>query len=652
MVHFSQESVAPLTTAAYRRRWLILAVMSVGTLLVFLDDTVVNTALPKISTDLGASTSDLQWVVDAYVVVLAGTLLLFGSLGDRYGRRRIMSIGLVTFGAGAVLAALATSVDMLIGARVVQGLGAAMVLPATLSILTAVFPRAERGVAIAVWTAVGGIGAGIGPVVGGWLVDQGNWGAAFWLFVPLVVAGLVGMLIVPESKDERGIGLDIPGALLGTAGLSALVFGLIRGGEVGWGTTSAVTALVGAAVLLIVFVIVELRVAAPMLPLRFFRERDFTGAVLLIGIVLFAMFVTFFFLTQLLQIVQGRSALGAGTVIVAAPIGLIIGSGFSGRLMHTVGPRRLATLMTLLVIAGLIGLTQISAATTGPEFAVALVVFGVGAGLGLPVMTDTVMAAVPERDAGVGSAVNDVSRQLGGALGVAVIGSVVNHAYRSNLAQRAPARTPAVTLRIATESIGLAHHAAGALPPTQAHALLAATSSAFVDAITTGFWVSTSVMGLALVVALVTMPRHMRSTQAATEPLDRGATEKGARPRRAPDSLPEPSSSRPQVQDVRQRSVSTMYIVVLRLADGTKVPEHLEGHRQWLQQGFDDEVFFLTGGIREAGGGAILAAGLTLDELAARLAEDPFVVHGVVVTPEVLDLEVTINDPRLAVLAS
>jgi MFS family permease len=390
------------------------------------------------------------------------------------------------------------------------------------------------------------------------------------------------------------------------------------------------------------------------LPLRFFRERDFTGAVLLIGIVLFAMFVTFFFLTQLLQIVQGRSALGAGTVILAAPIGLIIGSGFSGRLMHTAGPRRLATLMTLLVIAGLIGLTQISAATTGPELAVALVVFGVGAGLGLPVMTDTVMAAVPERDAGVGSAVNDVSRQLGGALGVAVIGSVVNHAYRSNLAQRAPARIPAATLRIATESIGLAHDAAATLPPPQARALLAATSSSFVDAITTGFWVSTSVMGLALAVALVTMPRHMRATQAATEPLGGGATQHGAQPRRAPDpsAAPASSPSRPRVPNVIRRSVPTMYIVLLRLADGTKVAEHLEGHRQWLQQGFDDGIFFLTGGIREAGGGAILAAGLTLDELNARLAEDPFVIHGVVVAPDVLDLEVTINDPRLAVLAS
>jgi EmrB/QacA subfamily drug resistance transporter len=430
-----------------------------------------------------------------------------------------MSVGLVTFGAGAVLAALSTSIGMLITARAVQGLGAAMVLPATLSIITAVFPRGERGVAIAVWTAVGGIGAGIGPVVGGWLVDQGDWSAAFWLFVPLVVAGLVGMVIVPESRDERGIGLDIPGAVLGTAGLSALVFGLIRGGELGWGKPSAVAALVAAAVILTAFVIVEQRVAAPMLPLRFFRERDFTGAVLLIGIVLFAMFVTFFFLTQLLQILQGRSALDAGTVILAAPIGLIIGSGIAGKAMHTVGPRVLASLMALLAIVAMIGLTQISAATTGPEFAAALVIFGLGAGLGLPVMTDTVMAAVPERDAGVGSAVNDVSRQLGGALGVAVIGSVVNDAYRSNLADSAPAHVPAATLHIASQSVGLARDAASTLPPVAAHALVSATSHAFVDAITTGFWVSTGVLVVAFAVALLTMPRRMRSTQATTEDL-------------------------------------------------------------------------------------------------------------------------------------
>jgi MFS family permease len=295
-------TVAPAEPAPNPRRWWVLAVMSVGTLLVFLDDTVVNTALPNISVDLGASTSSLQWVVDAYVLVLASLLLLFGSIGDRYGRKRIMTVGLVIFGLAAAGAALAESTALLIAARAGQGLGAAMVLPATLSIITTVFPRRERGTAIAVWTAVGGIGAGAGPILGGWLVDRADWSAAFWIFIPLVVAGLAGMVVVPESRDDREVGIDVPGAIVGTAALTALVYGIIRGGEIGWAEPSVVAALVGATILLAAFVVVEQRVADPMLPLRLFRQKDFTGAVALIGIVLFAMFVTFFFLTQFFQL--------------------------------------------------------------------------------------------------------------------------------------------------------------------------------------------------------------------------------------------------------------------------------------------------------------------------------------------------------------
>lgn len=501
------------------RRWWVLAVMSVGTLLVFLDDTVVNTALPQISVDLGASTSSLQWVVDAYVLVLASLLLLFGSIGDRYGRKRTMVIGLIIFGLAAAAAALATTAELLIAARAAQGLGAAMVLPATLSIITTVFPRGERGTAIAVWTAVGGIGAGAGPILGGWLVDHADWSAAFWIFLPLVGAALAGMAVVPESRDERALGLDVPGAIVGTGALTALVFGIIRGGELGWGDASVVASLVGAAALLTAFAFIERRTPNPMLPLRLFRQRDFSGAVLLIGIVLFAMFVTFFFLTQFFQLVQDRSALEAGTIILAAPGGLIIGAGMAGKLMHTAGPRALACTMALLAFIALVLLTQIAEDATGPQVAIALGIFGLGAGLGLPVMTDTVMAAVPERDAGIGSAVNDVSRQLGGALGVALIGSIVNNAYRSNLADTAPSDIPADVIHTAGESIGIANHAGQRLPEPAAAALTDAANAAFTEAITRGFAVSAGVMLLALVVAMTTLPRRMRSNQAeAHEP--------------------------------------------------------------------------------------------------------------------------------------
>jgi len=496
------------------RRWWVLAVMSVGTLLVFLDDTVVNTALPRISVDLDASTSALQWVIDAYVLVLAGLLLLCGSIGDRYGRKRMMTVGLVVFGLAAAGAALADSTGMLIAMRALQGLGAALVLPATLSIIVSVFPRHERAKAIAVWTAVGGLGIALGPVAGGALIETSDWSAAFWLFIPLVVAALVGMTVVPESRDSRRIGLDLPGAILGTAGLTTLVYGIIRGGEVGWGKGAVVGSFAAAAVLLVAFGVVEARASAPMLPLRFLRERDLTGAVLLIGVVLFAMFVTFFFLTQYFQIVQGRSALGAGLLLVAPAIGMIVGSGVAGKLIHTAGPRILTLAMVLVVVVPLVVLTAIIDTTTD-AWLIFLILgfFGLGAGLGMPAMTDTVMAAVPERDAGIGSALNDVSRQLGGALGVAIVGSVVNDAYRSNLADHAGDLDPEV-VHAASEGVGVASRVAATLPPEGAAQLTRAANEAYVDAITRGFTLSAAVLVAALVVAVTMIPRRMRTTQA------------------------------------------------------------------------------------------------------------------------------------------
>jgi EmrB/QacA subfamily drug resistance transporter len=500
-----------------RRRWLVLGVMSVGTLLTFLDDTVVNTALPRVSLALHASTSGLQWVVDAYVLVLAGLLLLCGSIGDRFGRRRAMTIGLIAFGVAAIGASQATTIGELIAMRAFQGLGAALILPATLSIITNVFRREERARAIAVWTAIGGLGIGFGPVLGGYLVDAASWHAVFWLFVPLVAVALGGMLIVPESRDQRGIGLDLPGAVLGTSALTTLVYGIIRAGEAGWGNRWGMISFGAAAVLLLAFALVEARATAPMLPLRFFRQRDFTGAVLLIGMVLFAMFVTFFFLTQLFQLVQHRSALAAGLLIVPTSVAVTISAGIAGKLIDTVGPRVLALAMTTGMLIGLAVLSQTTESTGTFQIVTALVIFGFGAGLALPALTDTVMAAVPERDAGVGSAVNDVSRQLGGALGVAVIGSFVSNAYRTRLHHALQGKVLASVVHTASSSIGVANQTARGLPPNVAATVTDAADHAFVSAITRGFDVSIVVVVLAFVVAATMVPRRMRTDQFEVE---------------------------------------------------------------------------------------------------------------------------------------
>ena len=362
-------------------RWLVLAVLSLSVFLVFADGTIVNTALPAIARDLRASTATLQWVADGYILILAGTLLAGGTIGDKFGRKRWLGIGMLTFGAGAIGAALSSNAESLILFRGVQGLGAAFVLLATLSILTAVFPRHERSKAIGIWTGVGGLGVAFGPVVGGALVDEFDWSAVFWLLIPVVVASLVGLRWVPESRDTRHLRVDVPGAVLATLGLVALVFAIIQGNEEGWASAPIIAAFAIAAALLVAFALVEARSSAPMLPLRFFRQRDFTAAVLIIGLSFFAMFGLFFFLTQYFQLVQGRSALDAGLLILPAAGAMMVSAPIAGILSQTVGPKILATIGMVVIAGGMVLLTQLEVGTGVSLPIGAIFMFGFGVGL-------------------------------------------------------------------------------------------------------------------------------------------------------------------------------------------------------------------------------------------------------------------------------
>ncbi len=504
--------------ASVDRRWWVLAVMSLATLMVFIDNTVVNTAIPVLSTDLKASISELQWVIDGYTLVLAGLVLVGGSVGDRYGRRRWMIAGLVVFGIGAVGAALSGDVATLTVFRGVQGLGAALVLPATLSIITAVFPRGERAKAIAIWTAVGGLGIGIGPALGGYLVDELGWSSVFWMHLPVIGIALAGMLIVPESRDERRRRIDVPGAIVGSVGLGALVFGLIRAGEVGWSTGSTVLAFGAAIVLLGAFAVIERRVKDPMLPLKFFKQKDFTGAILVIGLIMFGFMVSFFFLAQFFQLVQGRSAFEAGLLLITTAVGMRIVAPISGILVKRIGPRALVFASAVAMVTGLLLLTEVEVTSSTFSVVGPLMLFGLGGGLGLPPLTDTVMAAVPVSDAGVGSAVNDVSRELGVALGVATIGSVVNMLYRSNLVDLTSGVLPEGAVEAASEGIGVAGVVAQSLPPEAGIALVDSANQAFIDAITGGFYVGAAFVGLAALVAVTLIPRRMRTAQLDDDP--------------------------------------------------------------------------------------------------------------------------------------
>jgi EmrB/QacA subfamily drug resistance transporter len=508
-------STAPPPTDLPRdpRRWLVLAVMSVGTLIVFLDGTVINTALPNISTKLSATTSQLQWVVDSYILVLAGLLLLGGTLGDRFGRRRWMSVGLVIFAGGSLLGGLSGSIETLIAARAVQGLGAALVLPATLSIVTNVFQRDERAKAIAIWTAVSGLGVGIGPAVGGYLVEQWDYTAAFWIHLPILGLAGVGMVFVAESRDHRQVGLDVPGALTGTVAVASLVYAIIQGGEAGWTDPQILFALAISATSFLAFIVIERRAAHPMLPLRFFRQRDFTGSVVSLGIVFFAGIVLFFFLSQYWQLVQGRSPLRAGLMALPNAGAIIAGSAVAQSLLSKVGPRRLVSTAMVIMGTGVALFTTIDAGTSTVRMIGTLMVVGFGFGLASQPLTDTVMAAVPIEDAGVGSAVNDVSRELGSALGVAIIGSIVSHLYRSGVDDNLAGQVPADVVEIAREGIGVTHVAAQSLEPLDAATVIDGANSAFIDAITTGFWVSVGFVALGLAISLFLLPKDVRLEQ-------------------------------------------------------------------------------------------------------------------------------------------
>ena len=486
--------------------------MSIGTLIVFLDLTVVNTALPAISLDLGATTSELQWVVDSYVLVLAGLLILAGSIGDRYGRRRWMSIGLLAFLGGSVVGALADSIPMLIAGRAIQGLGAAFVLPATLSIVTNAFPREERGKAIAVWTAVGGVGIGFGPAIGGYLVDRYDWAAAFWIHVPIILVALIGQVVVRESKDDRHVGLDYPGAITATAGISTLVFAVIQGTEEGWTSPLIVGSFALAALLLAAFVVIELRVKDPMLPLHFFKEREFSGSVLVIGLMFFAGPAVFFFMTQFFQIVQGRDPFEAGLLILPNAGAIIVATALAPLVSRTIGLRWTVVVSVLIMALGMAGFTQIDPSWSAVREIAWIMVFGFGFGLGMPSLTDSIMASVPVEDAGVGSAVNDVSRELGSALGVAVLGSFINSLYRGNVEDALAGGGDEATIELAQEGIGIVAASVPALGDS-GPVVFAAASDSFVTAMSDGFWLGTAIMVAAAVAAAALLPRTARVAQ-------------------------------------------------------------------------------------------------------------------------------------------
>ena len=485
----------------HRRRWATLAVLSLSLVIIGLDNTIVNVALPTLVRELGATASELQWIVDAYVLVFAGLLLTMGALGDRFGRKLALNAGLLIFGLSSLAATFADTAGALIAARAVMGVGGALIMPSTLSIITNIFEGRERGRAIAAWAAVAGLGIIVGPALGGWLLENYWWGSIFFINIFIVLVALaVGWFLVPESKDPEATPLDPLGAALSIGGLVALVYAIIEAPATGWTDPMVLTVFAVAAVLLTLFLWWETRTAHPMLRLSFFENPRFSAASAAIAMVFFAMFGTVFLLTQYLQFVLGFSPLEAGfrvmpvaTMVIAAPL--------SARLTERFGTKKVVTAGLLVVAAAMSLLAMISDTSGYGQVALAISILGLGMGTAMAPATDSIMGSLPLAKAGVGSAMNDTTRQVGGALGVAILGSVLVSHYSSTMEPLlASAPLPEEAAVTASDSIGGALAVASQIGDAAAP-LVDAARSAFIGGMQVAVWVA---VGVALSGALIT----------------------------------------------------------------------------------------------------------------------------------------------------
>ncbi len=453
------------THASHPNRWRILGVLVLALLVTSIDHTIINVAMPRLVGDLGASSAQLQWIVASYTIVFAGLLLTAGSLGDRFGRRHALLAGLATFLAGSVVAATAGSSTALIVGRCVMGVGGALIMPTTLSILVNVFgdPR-ERAKAIAAWTAASGAGIALGPIVGGALMRSFSWSSVFWINVPLLVAAFVGALhLVPDSRDPHATRLDPVGAVLSIAAISSLVYAIIQAPERGWTSASSLVNFAAGTAVAIAFVAWEIRRDDPMLDIALFRSRGFSAGSIALALLFFAMAGTVFLQAQYLQFILDYTPLAAGFALVPAAIGMLLGTGAGAHLSASHGGRIAVTAGTVIAAVGVAVQAGFVDGSSYLPTGVGLLLFGLGAGIAMPAATEMIMATLPPARAGVGSAVNDTVREFGGALGVAVIGSIAATSYASSMHHelgRFPNLTE-VDRSLLTNNVGAALHTAG-----------------------------------------------------------------------------------------------------------------------------------------------------------------------------------------------
>ncbi|MDQ4096771.1 MAG: MFS transporter [Actinomycetota bacterium] len=519
MAEVEQRAVAPPREpllhedpVIHRRRWFLLGIMCLSLVMVVMSVAGLNVALPSMQRELGASASGLQWIVDIYALVFAALLLPAGALGDRYGRKNALLFGLVVFAFGAVVGGIATGTGQVIAGRVITGIGAAFVMPATLSLLTTIFPPEERRKAIALWAGFAGAGGALGPIVSGALLEHFWWGSAMLAIVPVVLIVLGAVWVFsPNSRDPEATPLDPGGAVLSLVGLGSLIYGIIEGPEKGWSDSVVLGAFALAAISLAAFVIWQRRVRYPMLPLDLFRDRRMSVGSGVVTTAFFVMFGLFFLFTLYLQFVRGYSPLNAGLSTLPLALTLVAVAPRSAALAEKVGTGPVMASGFLLVAAGFGVLTFIDPDTSYLVLVVALVLLGAGMSLTAAPATGSIMSAVPHAKAGVGSAVNDTTREVGGALGIAVLGSIASAVYRSSV-DLSDLQLPTPVQEAATESVGAATVIAARVPGGAE--LASRAGEAFTNAFNVASRVAVALMVAAAAVVLLVFNRRAEDAAA------------------------------------------------------------------------------------------------------------------------------------------
>lgn len=499
------------------RRWWILGALALALLVAGLDATVLNLALSDISRALGASNTDLQWVTNGYILVFAVSLMPAGTLGDRIGRSRVLVIGLLIFVIASAFGAWASSPTMLIVCRVVMGLGAAATFPLALSIIPTVFSPQERSKAVAVITAAMGIGMPVGPLLGGWLLDRFWWGSTLLINVPVGLVALIAIaVLVPNSRAEHPAPVDVRGLLLSAVGIAATVYAFVEQPVHGFGSTGVAVPLALGVVMLAAFVVVQRHTAAPLVDRALARSRMFVGGTLATTVGSFVLLGLLFTLPLYLQAIRGESAFDTGLQLMPLMLALVVGSGAAPILQRRFGPAMPVSAGLLVTAGGLLVALTISAAHTGLSVVVALVIIGFGFGLAMPPAQDAVLGALPRGHESSGTGLNQAVKQLGGALSIAILGSIVTSTYRSGV-EPVAAHLPGAVGDAVRESVAGATAVADRLPAGLGATIRSAAAEAYVSGMHTAVVVCAIVAVVAAVTFAVLLPGRGSATAATVE---------------------------------------------------------------------------------------------------------------------------------------